>query len=79
MSDLLKRLPFTEIAELYKSFKKSLLFTLFDGFDVIKERLRHESEEESSLFYYKSKVVRELRQLDMYFDMTNEVADANEL
>ena len=44
LSDLLKRLPFTEIAELYKSFKKSLLYTLFNGFDILKERLKYESE-----------------------------------
>jgi hypothetical protein len=58
------------------SFKKSLLFTLFDGFDVVKERLRYETEKESSLFYYKLKIVRELRQLDRYFIMTRVEADA---
>jgi hypothetical protein len=51
LSDLLRKLPFTEISELYKSFKKSLLYTFFDGFDVINERLKFESEKESSLFY----------------------------
>ena len=79
MSDLLKKLPFTEIAELYKSSKKSLLYTFFDGFDVINERLKFESEKESSLFYYKSKVVRELRPLDQYFDMVSEEADSKEI
>ena len=57
-------LPFNDVAELYKSFKKSILYTLFDGFEVINERLKYESEKESSLFYYKLKVVMELRQLD---------------
>jgi len=79
LSDILKKLPFTDVAELYKSFKKSLLYTLFDGFDIANERLKYESEKESSLFYYKSKVVKELRQLDMYFDMTNEETDSKEI
>ena len=79
LSDFLKRIPFTEIAELYMSFKKSLLFTLFDGFDVIKEQLMYESEKENSIFYYKLKVVRELIQLDMFFDMTSEEAAADKL
>jgi hypothetical protein len=43
LSDLLKLLPFTEIAELYKSFKKFLLSTLFDGFNVAIERLISEN------------------------------------
>jgi hypothetical protein len=79
LSDLLKKIPFTEIAELYKNFKKSLFCTLFDGFNVINERLKYESEKESSLFYYKLKVLRELRQADMYFDMTSEEADSKEI
>ena len=70
-------LPFTEIRDLYKSFKKSLLFTLFDGFNFISERLKYETEKENSLFYFKMKVVRELRPLDIYFDLTGEEADTN--
>jgi hypothetical protein len=56
-----------------------LLCTLFDGFNVINERLKFESEKETSLFYYKLKVLRELRQADMYFDMTSEEADSKEI
>ena len=79
MSDILKKLPFSDVAELYKSIKKSLLYTLFDGFEVNNERLKYESEKESSLFYFKSKVVRELKQLDMFFNTTNEEADSKEI
>jgi hypothetical protein len=79
LSELLKRLSFSEIAELFKNFKKYLLYTLFDGFNVINERLKFETERDSSLFYFKSKVVRELRQIDMYFDMTSEEADVKEI
>jgi hypothetical protein len=79
LSDLLKKIPFPDIAELYKNFKKSLLYTLFDGFDVTNERLKFESEKESSLFYYKTKVVRELRPLDQYFDISSEEADSKEI
>jgi hypothetical protein len=43
LSDFLKRVRFTEIAELYMSFKKSLLLTLFDGFIVTIERLISEN------------------------------------
>jgi hypothetical protein len=79
LTEILKKIPFTEIAELYKSFKKSLLYTLFDGFDVKKERLKFESEKESSLFYFKLKVVRELRPLDQYFNMVSEESDSKEI
>lgn len=79
LSDFLKNLLFNDIAELYLRFKKYLLFTLFDGFDVTEERLKYESERESSLFYYKLKVAKELKQLDTYFDMTNEEADSKEI
>jgi hypothetical protein len=79
LSELLKRLSFSEIADLFKNFKKSLLYTLFDGFNVINERYKYETEGDSSLFYFKSKVVRDLRQLDMYFDMTSEEADSKEI
>jgi hypothetical protein len=54
-----------------------LLYILFDDFDIFKERLKYETEKESSLFYYKLKVVMELRQLDMFFDMTSEEAAAD--
>lgn len=79
MSDLLKKLPFEKITDVYKKFKKSLLDTLFDDFDIPTERLNYETDAENSVFYFKLKVVRELKPLDMYFDLTKEEAESNEI
>jgi hypothetical protein len=56
-----------------------LLSTLFDGFDFVKERAIYETDKEGSLFYYKWKVVRELKNLDRCFEMASEEAEAKEI